>query len=186
MVKDTFNNPFDKLKGVKLSKKQKKAPVKPPEPKPAELAPEDEGDLFLQAMSGVGRLDGKLAGRQVVTPVKPGASPSRIDPDAEATSKLYDLVSGKVEFELEYTDEYVQGFVRGLDSKIFRQLKAGQFSPEGHFDLHGLNAEQAQMGVLQFMREQYYLGKRCLLWCPAGASIRRAACRCSRKNSRYG
>lgn len=167
MTKDTFaNNPFAKLKGVKFNKKKKAAPIPTPKIQDRQDVPEDDGDLFGRAMSGVARLDGKASGRQVSAPVKATPALTPTDPESEAKSRLYDLVSGKVEFELEFTDEYVQGFVRGLDTKIFRQLKAGQFSPEAHLDLHGLNAEQAQMAVLQFFRDQYYLGKRCVLLVP--------------------
>ena len=79
---------------------------------------------------------------------------------------LRDLVDGRVEFTLEYSDEYVQGFVTDLDPKIYRQLRAGQFSPEAHLDLHGLNAEQAIFALLPFVHEQYLAGKRCLLVIP--------------------
>jgi DNA-nicking Smr family endonuclease len=131
----------------------------------AGLIGSEEAELFSQAMSGVNRMDKVPAGRQVVAKAAPKA-PKGGDPDAEVRAMLRDLVSGKVEFELEYTDEYVQGFVKGTDQKIFRQLKAGQFSPEAHLDLHGLNQEQAYESLLVFTREQYYLGKRCLLLIP--------------------
>ncbi|WP_243309853.1 Smr/MutS family protein [Fundidesulfovibrio agrisoli] len=165
MAKDTFNNPFEKLRGVKV-KKAKPAPPPPPKPKPAPPeTPQDEEDLFSMAMSGVNRMSGQESGRQVVA-TKPAAEVQPHDPEAEARAKLYDLVAGKVEFELEYTDEYVQGFVKGMDQKIFRQLKAGQLSPEAHLDLHGLNSDQAFESLLTFMREQYFQGKRCLLLIP--------------------
>jgi len=121
--------------------------------------------LFTQAMTGVNRLDALAVGRQVHTGAN-AAPPQAKDPDAEARSVLADLVSGKVEFDLEYSDEYVQGIVKGADHKIFRQLKAGRFSPEAHLDLHGLNADQAQQLLLTFAREQYFQGKRCVLVIP--------------------
>lgn len=165
MPKDDFNNPFGQLKGLKLKKKDKpKVPA--PAPKPAdEPSPQSEEDLFAMAMSGVDKMDKAPSGRQVATEVRP-APPVPTDPDAEARAMLRDLVAGKVEFELEYTDEYVQGFVKGMDQKIFRQLKAGQYSPEAHLDLHGLNADQAYVSLLTFTRDQYYQGKRCLLLIP--------------------
>ncbi|WP_243438302.1 Smr/MutS family protein [Fundidesulfovibrio soli] len=165
MAKDTFNNPFEQLKGVKV-KKAKPAPPPPPKAKPSPPeAPQDEEDLFSQAMSGVSRMSGQESGRQVAA-IRPAAEVQPHDPEAEARAKLYDLVAGKVEFELEYTDEYVQGFVKGMDQKIFRQLKAGQLSPEAHLDLHGLNSDQAFECLLTFMREKYFQGKRCLLLIP--------------------
>jgi len=163
---DVFNNPFDKLKGVKLKKQKPAIPAPAPKPaKSAEPAPADEEDLFARAMSGVKSMDKVQTGRQVAAVVRP-TPVAPADPDAEAKTMLQDLVSGKVEFELEYTDEYVQGFVKGTDQKIFRQLKAGQYSPEAHLDLHGLNAEQAYESLLVFTREKYMQGKRCLLLIP--------------------
>jgi DNA-nicking Smr family endonuclease len=170
MPKDDFNNPFDKLKGLKLKKEKPKAPavVPKPAPKPSvadEPASLDDGDLFTQAMSGVNRMNKAETGRQIVAKAKPAVL-APADPDAEARGMLRDLVSGKVEFELEYTEEYVQGFIKGIDQKIFRQLKAGQYSPEAHLDLHGLNAEQAYDSLLHFTREKYFQGKRCILLIP--------------------
>ena len=187
------SSPFAKLKGLKLKKlapkdpastsknaegASKAGPLKGLKPgktfghgrtdgavESGELDQAGDETLFTQAMTGVNRLDKAAAGRQIQGGAN--AAPARPkDPDAEARSALQDLVSGKVEFELEYTDEYVQGFVKGTDQKIFRQLKAGRFSPEAHLDLHGLNAEQAQQALLIFIREQYFLGKRCLLLIP--------------------
>lgn len=169
-TKDSFNNPFDQLKGLKL-KKNKPKPVVAPKPaapdvsKDAPVAP-DEEDLFRMAMSGVDRMGKTQAGRQIADVVKPASQVAKVDPDEQARSMLHDLVSGKVEFELEFTDEFVQGFVIGIDQKIFRQLKAGQLSPEAHLDLHGLNAEQAYESLLMFMRDAYYQGKRCILLIP--------------------
>jgi DNA-nicking Smr family endonuclease len=166
MSKEKFgDNPFVQLKGLKLKKQKVTVQPKPPAPAPAP-APVDDGALFSQAMSGVNRLDGKPSGRQVRTSGTPAQPPNPGDPDAEGLGRLMDVISGKVEFELEFTDEYVQGFVKGLDSKIFRQLKAGQLSPEAHLDLHGLNMEQALSSVMVFVRQEYYLGKRCLLMVP--------------------
>ena len=76
-------------------------------------------------MSGVDRMGKAQAGRQVADVAKPAPSVAKVDPDEQARTMLRDLVSGKVEFELEFTDEFVQGFVIGIDQKIFRQLKAG-------------------------------------------------------------
>lgn len=169
-TKDSFNNPFDKLKGLKL-KKEKPKPLKPPvAPKPTTRAgvaqDPDEEDLFARAMSGVDRMGKAQAGRQIADVAKPAPPVAAVDPDEQARTMLRDLVSGKVEFELEFTDEFVQGFVIGIDQKVFRQLKAGQLSPEAHLDLHGLNADQAYESLLLFMRDAYYQGKRCILLIP--------------------
>ncbi|NDY57702.1 DNA mismatch repair protein MutS [Desulfovibrio sulfodismutans] len=158
---------LDALKSLKIQKK-KPEPVKAP-PKPApdpDIPADDEEHLFSQAMSGVRAMDGTVRGRVVVpkpADPRPGSMPES-DPDGK--NALLDLVAGRVEFELSFTDEYLQGFVRDMDQKVFRQLRAGQFSPEAHLDMHGQNAAQAQLALLHFVRENYLAGKRCLLLIP--------------------
>jgi DNA-nicking Smr family endonuclease len=136
-------------------------------------AAEDDLAVFERAMSGVAPLAAPAKGtRGREVPARdpedaPGAAPAgEIDPDAETRARLLDLVEGKVEFDLEYTDEYIHGHVRDLDAKIFRQLKTGQLSIEGHLDLHGCNAEQAYLALLQFLKSGYLQGQRCLLVIP--------------------
>ncbi|WP_027183514.1 Smr/MutS family protein [Desulfovibrio inopinatus] len=163
------NNPFHELKGIKVKKKAKKPVVQaPPEPEKAAV-PHDEDHLFFRAMTGVDPMDTNKKGRQVAgldaaPPVPP--SLAKADEDAQVRESLADLINGKVEFELAFTDEFVQGYIKGIDSKIVRQLRAGRFSPEAHLDLHGLNADQAKAAILHFLREHYMLGRRCLLLIP--------------------
>jgi DNA-nicking Smr family endonuclease len=171
----TAFRPFsDVLKGVKVARKkdmpQAVAKAVAAAAKPATPEAGDESD-FLRAMNGVSRLDrDKLGGREVRPTAPPPKPPSAADEEQKALDALRDLVAGKVEFTLEYSDEYVQGFVTDLDPKVYRQLRAGQFSPEAHLDLHGLNADQAQLTLLHFVREQYLAGKRCLLVIPGRGS----------------
>ncbi|MHC1788608.1 Smr/MutS family protein [Solidesulfovibrio sp.] len=162
------------LKGVKVARKKDV----PPAVAKAVLAastvekPEqaDESD-FLRAMNGVSRLDrDKIGGRDVRPTPPPPTAPSPADEEQKALDALRDLVAGRVEFTLEYSDEYVQGFITDLDPKIYRQLRAGQFSPEAHLDLHGFNTDQALFTLLHFVREQYLAGKRCLLLIPGRGS----------------
>lgn len=172
----------------KLKKKAKAAagiPKPPAKPKP-QPAPEPEARpvmdkdeyLFHFAMQGVDRLDGS-SGRDL--PAAPPAAPAPARPDRES---LRDLVHGDVEFELCFSEEYTQAQVKGLDPRTVQQLKAGRFSWEAHLDLHGLNAEQAQFALLDFMRNQYNLGRRCVLLVtgrglnsPGGSPVLREAVR---------
>jgi DNA-nicking Smr family endonuclease len=158
---------LDALKALKIQKK-KPAPVKIPEkPAPEPDMPGDDEHLFARAMSGVRAMNGAAKGRAVTPRPVPDAAPRPpAAPEADGAAALLDLVTGRVEFELSFSDEYMQGFVRDMDQKVFRQLRAGQFSPEAHLDLHGHNAEQAQLALLHFVRENYLAGKRCLLLIP--------------------
>lgn len=164
------NRPFAvALKGLKIARKKDVPPaVSKAVAAATPTQPEDIAEAdFLRAMNGVRPMDReKTKGRDVRPSSPPPAPPSPADEEQQALSALHDLVSGRVEFTLEYSDEYVQGFVTDLDPKIYRQLRAGQFSPEAHLDLHGLNADQAFDALLPFVREQYLAGRRCLLVIP--------------------
>jgi len=166
------HNPFDKLKELKLKKKPAaplpvKKPAAPVPPSPP-IAEEDENEAFARAMAGIKPLSGEQAGGRGVHPVAPpeASSVSMADALAEGKAHLLDLVAGKVEFELTFTDEYIQGYVKDLDSKIFRQLRTGALSPEAHLDLHGHNAAQARDAVVAFIKSNYLSGRRCLLLIP--------------------
>jgi DNA-nicking Smr family endonuclease len=122
--------------------------------------PSDE-EVFLSAMRGVERMDGD-SGRQVES--RPEPPPAALpEDDDQAARQLGDLVNGRVEFELEYSEEYMSGFVRGTDPKVVQKLKAGSYSLEAHLDLHGMNSEQAYDSLLFFLRETYLQGKRTVL-----------------------
>ena len=130
-----------------------------PEPEPEQPEPSRDAELFLSAMQGVDKLDGDT-GRQVDVRSEPPVPPAPAQDDAQVMSSF---LRGDLEFELEYTDEYMYGFVRGLDSAVFQQLKNGAFSMESHLDLHGMTTEQAMDGLLFFLRENYLQNRRCVL-----------------------
>lgn len=136
------------------------APVKP-------CAGEDD---FVRAMTGVVPLPGRHKGREIqpkpIAPEAPAPDASASSEDAWVAEYLRHLVQGDVEFELIYSDEYMQGSIQGLDRRVLDKLMAGDFSVEAHQDLHGLNALQARETVLGFLRGQYYLGRRCVLLIP--------------------
>lgn len=121
--------------------------------------PADEAGLFATAMSGVRTLAGK--GRKV----PPEAAPPR--PAAPAVGHpLQDFMDGAVEFALEFTAEYLEGHVVGLDALTIGKLRAGQYSPEGHLDLHGMNTPQACEAMTGFLRAAYHKGLRTVLLIP--------------------
>jgi DNA-nicking Smr family endonuclease len=136
------------------------APEKAPEPLPEPAPLAEDANLFQNAMQGVDPMHAG-AGRQVAA-----AKPAPPEPQAPADHEgeaLARFLRGDIDFELEFSEEYMHGFVRGMDSKIFQQLKAGRLSSEAHLDLHGLNADQAYESLLFFLRESYLQGRRCVL-----------------------
>jgi DNA-nicking Smr family endonuclease len=136
-----------------------KAEARAPEPAPAPSVSDDGGDIFHQAMDGVEPL--KDSGRRVPPAVQEPVVPAQIG--ADEMKALRDLVDGKIEFAVEFTDEFLQAHVLGMDSRIFRKLRAGAYSCEAHLDLHGLNSEQAYFALADFIRSSYLNEKRCVL-----------------------
>ena len=149
------------------SRGERKAAASPerelPQPAPRQDTPvkavritPEETNLFAEAMSGVNPI--RARGRDLAPPAKP-APPAH----GAAMADLEELILGKLEFSLEYTEEFVQGHVLGLDPLVLEKLKAGSYSPEAHVDLHGQNMEQAYATLAAFIRHAYQDGKRHLI-----------------------
>ncbi len=147
------------LKKVTISPQNKNKPVPEVEEQPLPDHPSSDEDVFSRAMQGVkplyakGRDVAPDSSRQIVETMEP-------DNSLEILNKL---VNGHTQFDIEYSDEYIQGHVQGINSKTFRKLKSGNLSVQAHLDLHGLNALQARVRLLNFMREHYINNKKCLL-----------------------
>lgn len=119
-------------------------------------APADESDMFAQAMTGVSPV---RAGGRDLAPAPPPSSLLR----AKRKEALENMLDEKTEFAIEYSEEFIEGRVLGLDPLVIGKLRTGQFSREGHLDLHGLNVEQAYASLACFLKESYQSGKRHLL-----------------------
>lgn len=117
----------------------------------------DDADAFAKAMRGVVPVAGK--GREIAAPAASGGSL----PVRDAAQALRDLLEGKVEFALHHIDEYMEGFVVGVDPLVIARLRAGQYSPEAHLDLHGMNARQAHDALIPFVKNSYQKGLRTLV-----------------------
>lgn len=150
---------MDKL--MEKARRANTSPIIPEEPEAPQQSEPDDEETFFNAMQGVRQLEEQGKGRKVPTKAPPRKTISMAK--EEETNGLREFMAGNIDFELEYTDEYMHGFVTGLDSKVFYQLKAGSLSHQAHLDLHGLNSEQAMDNLLFFIRECYLQNKRCLL-----------------------
>ena len=121
-------------------------------------AADDEAAAVRQAVREATPLVGK--GRAVAPAPAPGTPP------AQGELSLQDFMDGKLEFALSFTDEYLEGYVVGLDPLILNKLRAGSLSPEAHMDLHGLTVEQAFEALRGFLRGSWYKGLRTVLVVP--------------------
>lgn len=145
----------DKKQAAKERSKQAVGSAKPKVEVPEE-------DAFAAAMMGVSGLNSK--GREVVPDAKVDAKKGSAADDP--IKALQDLLEAEIEFLLEYTDEYIQGYVQGLDPMTMGKLRAGQYSPEGHLDMHGMIAPEAHEAMVHFLRAAYNKGKRTVLLIP--------------------
>ncbi|HYO54203.1 Smr/MutS family protein [Archangium sp.] len=161
---ESFNNPF-KSALADLKKKQAEPPRKPqappPPPKPSRSKrPQEEDDmsLFLSAMDGVEQ----LTNRGEPPPPNPRL-PEIIDENAEALAELAELVAGQGDFDVSDTDEYIEGAAPGIDARLLRSLRRGDFSVQGRLDLHGMTQAEAKEAVDRFLTDSRRTGKRCVL-----------------------
>ncbi len=157
MARKPFNNPFGK---VKLDPPPR-APVPARPAPPAAEAPASEEERWARAVAGARPLDGR--DRRVGPPAPRGGPEGFHHPDLEALRELEALVSGDAPFDIADTDEYVEGHVSGLDPELVRKLRHGEYSVQGHVDLHGLTREEARREVDRFLKESRRRGRRCVL-----------------------
>ncbi len=158
MARKPFNNPFGK---VKLDPPARAASAAPPPPVPAVGPPPSDEELWAREVAGARPIEGR---DQRVGPGTPrGGSDAFHHPDLEALRELEALVSGEAPFDIADTDEYVEGHVSGLDPNVVRKLRRGEYSVQGHADLHGLTREEARREVDRFLKESRRRGRRCVL-----------------------
>lgn len=130
------------------------------EPGPVERPATDE-DLWAQATAGVSRID-PGPGVAGLPPPSPGPK-DYWHPDFDAIDQLRALVEGDGHFDLADSDEFVEGWVEGLDPAVVRKLRRGEYAVQAHVDLHGMRRDEAKAVVHRFLRDARAAGKRCVL-----------------------
>jgi len=123
----------------------------------------NDSSSFAEAMSGVIPLP---EGRR--RNIRDGGNhprPSHPPPDdeKEAMDHLRDLVRGSVEMDISFTDEYIEGCVKGLSRKTMKKLKRGELPVQDFVDLHGFTKQEAEVELKEFLIRSYKLGFRCVL-----------------------
>ncbi|HLM44478.1 MAG TPA: Smr/MutS family protein [Archangium sp.] len=161
---EAFNNPF-KSALSDLKKKQaepaKKPQAPPPPSKPSKSKrhqEEDDMSLFLSAMDGVEQIT-----ERGEAPAPNPRLPEMIDENAEALAELAEMVAGQGDFTVADTDEYIEGAAPGIDARLLRSLRRGDFSLQGRLDLHGMTQVQAKEAVDRFLTDSRRTNKRCVL-----------------------
>jgi DNA-nicking Smr family endonuclease len=154
-----FNNPFGNLK---LEPKKAPAPRPAPAPSRKSSEPEDEAELFRQAVGEVAPVRSKAGLAPPKTP--PSAAELKIiSAELEAMTQLSELVTQEGPIDLADSDEFVEGSAPGLDQRVLRNLRAGDYSVQAHLDLHGLTKVEAKAALEKFIHESRLKGLRCVL-----------------------
>jgi len=119
---------------------------------------DSDADLFAEEMADVRRLeqDRHLPELRLRTPTPLS------EREREVLLELDRLVSGESPFELRDSDEYLEGKVRGLDPRVMKQLRKGEFTVQADLDLHGHDAATARVQVERYIQKCHGLGLRCL------------------------
>jgi DNA-nicking Smr family endonuclease len=160
---ESFNNPF-KAALTDLKKKQAEPPKKPqappPPPKPSKSKRQEEDDmsLFLSAMDGVEQLT-----ERGEPPAPNPRLPEIIDENAEALAELAEMVAGQGDISISDASEYIEGAAPGIDARLLRSLRRGDFSVQGRLDLHGMTQAEARDAVDRFLTDSRRTSKRCVL-----------------------
>ena len=112
-------------------------------------------------MAGVVPLRG--SGRRVDRPAPAGDGRRPVSDEAEALAMLSDLVDGSAVFDVTDTREYVEGAIVGLDPRVLRRLRRGDYAWQAHLDLHGDTSDEARAAVDRFLVAAANAGHRCVL-----------------------
>lgn len=168
-----FNSPFADLgkqlkKDLKRQRAERDAPPPPPPPPPKKSAEEErevaEESLFARAMAGAAPIGSDPRGKaRIPLPPDNAAHLPIVDEEAEVLASLASLVEGTGHFDISDSDEFIEGAAEGLDRRILRGLKRGDYAVHGHVDLHGMIAKDAREAVETFIQESRRKGLRCVL-----------------------
>jgi len=154
-----FNAAF---KGLHLKISSRTPPEKTAIPSSFENR-QDDLSSFVEAMSGVTPLpEGK---KRTIRSEGNHPRPSHPPPDDEkkALDHLRELIRGSIEMDISFSDEYIEGCVKGLNRKTMKKLKRGELPVQDFIDLHGFTKEEAEEEVKAFLIRSYKLGLRCVL-----------------------
>ena len=124
------------------------------------LAQQDQF-VFQEAMADVTPLPKDPRGRVDSLRRRPLQSAMASAEDA-CVAELRDLVAGRLDFIIRHTDEYMEGVAPGADPRLAQRLHRGDFTIQGHLDLHGRTVEEAKILVDRFLTHAYTSGQRCV------------------------
>lgn len=156
--------PFEGLKALLENKSiaLKKAVVSSPsESTPDRIDPEDDQTIFEAAMADVVRLPRNICAEQPSQESPAGVMDNNTE--SEILLKLEELVRTGKGYVVADTAEYIEGTGYQVNRAVAERLHRGEFSIQGHIDLHGLSVEDARDAFEHFLKKSIADGKRMVL-----------------------
>ncbi len=123
--------------------------------------PESDRALFEAAMADVKRITQNICAKQQLH--KPDAAESDKTDESETLLHLQELIETGKGFVVADTPEYIEGIGYNVNREVAKRLHNGEFSIQGHIDLHGLTVENAREAFENFLKESITAGKRMVL-----------------------
>jgi DNA-nicking Smr family endonuclease len=156
--------PFEGLKAL-LEKKsialKKAEAVLPSKSTPIRTDPANDQTIFEEAMADVVRLPRNIGSEQssqkLPTPVTNNTT------ESEILRQLEELVKTGKGFVVADTSEYIEGTGYQVNRAVAEKLHRGEFSIQGHIDLHGLSVEHARDAFEDFLKKSIADGNRMVL-----------------------
>jgi DNA-nicking Smr family endonuclease len=165
-----FHTPFRNLPAVPPPAASS-TPIAPPATRVAQSPPpRDDEKAFQQAMRGVTPLGGPNRQRVAIDPgsgpdppATPRSAPSAVFEDALVEAELADLIENANALRVEEVGESSSGLAPGVDRRLLKRLRSGQFAVDEQLDLHTLTRPEAQAALTRLVDRMRAAGKRCLL-----------------------
>ena len=123
--------------------------------------PATDRALFEAAMADVQRITQNICAKQ--NSRKSDVAGSHKPDESETLLQLQELVETGKGFVVANTPEYVEGIGINVNREVAKRLHNGEFSIQGHIDLHGLSVESAREAFENFLKESIATGKRMVL-----------------------
>jgi DNA-nicking Smr family endonuclease len=161
--KDGFR-PFEGLKALLENRSmalKKAAAASPSKSPPDRTDPEKDRTIFEEAMADVVRLPQNICVEQPTH--ESSASVTANNTESEILRQLEELVKTGKGFVVADTAEYIEGTGYQVNRAVAEKLHRGEFSIQGHIDLHGLSVENARDAFEDFFKKSIADGKRMVL-----------------------
>ena len=104
-------------------------------------------EIFSEAMNDVRRATWKHTPHSSSEPVRKPDT----DPEAEERKMMQDAMNEDIPIPILEHPEYIEGWIGVAGKRFLPNLRNGLYSIQGQIDLHGMNREEAQIAVEEYI-----------------------------------